>query len=133
MFALAVAAMICWIVVLIARPRTPLPGNEVQELVYSRLLGRQQVLMLFALLVTGMALLVFIVGLPQRMDPDLRAVRRTQAACLDARHKASDALDYGITSAAHCYELQPGGTWVQKVERPDGSWLVVGTVLAPSP
>lgn len=133
MLAFAIAALICWVVVLAARPRRPLPGNEVQELVYSRLLGRQQMLMLLALLATGVALLVFVVGLPQRMDPDLRAVRRTQAACLDARHKASDALDYGAAAGAHCYELQPGGTWVQKVERSDGSWFVVGTALAPPP
>jgi hypothetical protein len=41
-------ATTCWGCALLAIPRKPLPGNEVAELVYSRLLGRQQRLVLAA-------------------------------------------------------------------------------------
>ncbi len=131
--ALAAATLTCWLAVLVARPRTPLPNNEVQELVYARLLGRQQMLALLALIVTAISFLLIVATLPQRIDPDLRLVRHAKAACIEAQHVASDALDYGATVLPHCFELQAGGGWVAKAQRPDGSWQVIGTVSAPSP
>lgn len=38
MVTLATIALTCWLCTLIALPRKPLPNNEVQELVYTRLL-----------------------------------------------------------------------------------------------
>lgn len=131
MTALAVAAMICWVMVLVARPRKPLPGNEVQELVYSRLLGRQQMLMLLALFVTAVVLLLIVVTLPQRLDPDLRTVRQAREACVEAQHAASEAEDRGGVTQAHCYALQPGGTWAEEAEESNGTWLLVATLASP--
>ncbi len=131
MTALAVACVICWVMVVAARPRKPLPDNEVQELVYSRLLGRQQTLALLAFFVTAIALLVIVVGLPRRLDPDLATVRQAREACVAARRAASDAADSGATNRAHCYEIQAGGAWAEKVERSDGTWLLVATLASP--
>lgn len=41
MFMFAAIPLMCWLCVLVAMPHKPLPNNEVQELVYARLLGRQ--------------------------------------------------------------------------------------------
>src|SRR5436305_781925 len=51
MLALATIPVTCWLCTLIATPRRPRLGDEVAELVYSRLLGRQQLLRLFAIVV----------------------------------------------------------------------------------
>ncbi len=40
MFAYAIIPLTCWACALLAAPRRPAFGNEVEELVYSRLLGR---------------------------------------------------------------------------------------------
>jgi hypothetical protein len=129
--ALAVAVLLCWVMVFAARPRRPLLGDEVQELVYSRLLGRQQMLTLLALFATAMMLLMVVISMPQRLDPDLRTVRQAREACTAARHAASDAADYGLERPAYCYELQPGGMWAERVERSDGTWLLVATLASP--
>jgi len=41
MLTLIAIPLTCWLCAFVAIPRKPLPGNEVQELVYARLLGRQ--------------------------------------------------------------------------------------------
>jgi hypothetical protein len=51
---MAAIAATCWACALLAVPRRPMPGNEVAELVYSRLLGRQQRLVLAASTATAM-------------------------------------------------------------------------------
>src|SRR5690242_12795065 len=62
--ALALIPLTCWLCALVAIPRRPLPGNEVQELVYARLLGRQQRLVLLALVVSLVVGFSFVVRLP---------------------------------------------------------------------
>ncbi|MDQ6748939.1 MAG: hypothetical protein M3010_12650 [Candidatus Dormibacteraeota bacterium] len=46
MATLIAVPLTCWLCVLIALPRRPLPGCEVQDLVYTWLLGRQRWLVL---------------------------------------------------------------------------------------
>ncbi len=64
----ATAALTCWLCSLIAAPRKPRLGNEAAELVYARLLGRQQVLMCCATVVTAMALLTFVATMPRQVE-----------------------------------------------------------------
>ena len=82
MLTLVAIPLALWFAALVATPRRPLPGNAVEELVYARLLGRQQRLVLLATLVSGLALLLAIALLPQRVDPDLRGLRASQAECI---------------------------------------------------
>jgi len=131
MFAYAAIPLTCWLCALLATPRKPRVGNEVEELVYSRLLGRQQMVALLALLVTAAAVLAIVVTLPQRLDPDLNTVRQAHAACVEARQVESSARDGGATVLPHCLALQPGGTWAEQMERADGSWLLVATLASP--
>ncbi len=131
MFAYAAIPLTCWICALLATPRKPRIGNEVEELVYSRLLGRRELLALLAFFVTAITLLVIVTRLPQRLDPDLNTVRQAHAACVEARQVASSTADGGATVLPHCLALQPGGTWVEQMERADGSWLVVATLASP--
>jgi hypothetical protein len=100
MIALALACLTCWVMVLAARPRRPLPGHEVQELVYSRLLGRQQTLVLVATVVSGIALVGFVVTASQRATADLRAARQVPALCASERD-----------STATCATAGPGEQW----------------------
>jgi hypothetical protein len=117
MVALVMIPLPCWLYAWLARPGRPIAGCEVQELVYSRLLGRQQRLALLALMVTGMMLLSLVAMLPQRIDATLQAVRGAHADCSD--------------SVTECYELQAGGVWIRQTRQADGSWQPIATVAAP--
>lgn len=121
MFAYAAIPVTCWLAAFIATPRTPLPGNEVEELVYARLLGRQQRLRLLALVATMFLFLVFVLALPQRVDPDLRDVREAARIC-----------NYPSVGFPTCYRPQPGGVWARE-EWVDGNWVVAGTVTTLPP
>lgn len=70
MLTLVAVPITCWICALIVRPRRPLPGNEVQELVHSRLCGKQQRLILLALMATITVLLLFLITASARVRPD---------------------------------------------------------------
>lgn len=131
MLAYAAIPLTCWLCALLAAPRKPLPGNAMQELIYSRLLGRQEGLHVLAILVTAVALIVAVLSLPQRPDTDLYTIRQARAACIEAQHAASDAADYGVIIRVRCYALQPGGEWAEGLEKSDGSWLIVGTLPSP--
>ncbi len=78
MLATVAIPLTCWLCVLIVTPHKPRSGNEVQELVYTRLLGRQHVLLCVATLVTVWALLVGVIAMPLRINVDLE---RFRAAC----------------------------------------------------
>lgn len=124
MIALLSIAGTCWLCALLAVPRTPLPGNDVAELVYRRLLGRQQPLLLLALFSTVIALVSPVATLPTRIDPDLLALRGARASCT-----------YPLTGGPICPVLEPGGVWVQAQAQADGSWRVLpaGTVPGRNP
>jgi hypothetical protein len=81
MLMLAAIPITCWLCALIAKPRRPSPGNEVQEFVYSRLLGRHQQLSLLVLIVTAGAFLIFVLSLSPQADPTLNALRDPHRRC----------------------------------------------------
>ncbi len=58
MVTLTLLPLTCWVCVLVAIPRAPRPGDEVQELVYRRLVGRHDLLLICAIAITLAALLV---------------------------------------------------------------------------
>jgi hypothetical protein len=119
MWSLIAIALTCWVCTLVAAPRRPLPGNEVEELVYARLLGRQQRLLLLALLVTVVAVLAFVVTFPQQINADQQA--------LPARRVCTQP-SVGFPT---CYEQQANGMWARQEMQSDGTWLTVATVTAP--
>jgi hypothetical protein len=116
MVALMAIPITCWLCALIARPGKPLVGNEVQELVYGRLFGRQQRLVLLALVVTGVMLLSLVITLPQRIDRDLESVRGEHAKCAAqmVKDETDSGRDWAASATARCYELGAGGVWVEE-------------------
>jgi hypothetical protein len=68
MHAMILVTLTCWACVLIASPRKPRVGDEAAELVYRRLLGRQQRLALLAFVATTALLLTVVLSLPQRVN-----------------------------------------------------------------
>lgn len=61
-----VVPLTCWLCALIATPARPRTGDEVQELVYRHLVGRQQRLALLACACTVLALFLLFVALTQQ-------------------------------------------------------------------
>lgn len=120
MVTLAAIALTCWLCSLIALPRKPVAGNEAQELVYVRLLGRQQTLMLLALVVTAGALLSLVVAIrPGRVDPGYEALRRPNASCIQ------DAYTPGS-----CATPQAGRRAIREIQD-DGRAAIVATAFVP--
>lgn len=120
MATLAAIACTCWLCSLIALPRKPAAGIEAQELVYVRLLGRQQILLLLALIVTAGAVLSLIIAIrPGRIDPNLDALRRPNASCI------RDAYDPGT-----CAAPQAGTRAIREIQD-DGRAAIVATVSVP--
>lgn len=119
MVTLAAVALTCWLCSLIALPRKPLPNNEVQELVYGRLLGRQHFLMLLALVATVAAFLTLVtLARPSHRDLEFAMERQSDAACVQQPYDPSI-----------CAIAQPGTRIVQEA-RSDGTWIVVATFPA---
>ncbi len=133
MVALATIPLTCWLCAWLARPRKPLRGNEVQELVYGRLLGRQQCLIVLALLLTGGMLLCMIGTLPQRADNTLQAVRGAHAECVAqmGRDETDSGRDETASATVQCYELEAGGGWVEKEYRRGSGWRTIASVTVP--
>jgi hypothetical protein len=118
MTTLAFLIPVCWTFALLATPRTPRRGNEVAELVYTRLLGRQHLLVGVAAIVTAATVLGLVVTLPQRIDPTFAENRQLKAYC--------------AAGAARCYHLEPDGWWLEAARQSEGQWVVVGRVAAPA-
>jgi hypothetical protein len=120
MLTLTLIPLTCWLCALLAIPGKLCLANEVEELVYARLLGRQQRLVLLACAVTVVTLLDLVLSLPQRIDPILDAARHPPPVC-----------DYpsGI-EAPTCYTRQRDGTWVAEALQDDGTRRRVGVVTA---
>lgn len=117
----AAIPLTCWLCALVAMPRKPLLNNEVQELVYSRLLGRQQRLALLAFIVTAAAFMIFVAGLSQRAGANEKSVAGGQQICSSAP-----------TPLSRCYTRQPDGQWKDEQVQADGSWRVIGFVSHPA-
>ncbi len=103
MFAYAVIPLTCWACALLAAPRRPAFGNEEDELVYSRLLGRQELLRLLAIVATGVAFFAFVLALPSH-------------AARDAGYSRAGGHYCTVDGAAfpRCYSRRSDGTWVQE-------------------
>jgi hypothetical protein len=157
MFICIAIAMTCWFCTLVALPRKPLPGNEVEELVYSRLLGRQQRVALVAVIASGVALLGVMITLPEHAGSD--APLPTEQACWIAaladqpvcgawqplatqgvqpvQRKASPAMSTGticttaLAMRPTCYTPQPSGGWQVAEMETDGRWRLLGTQAHP--
>ena len=86
MEAFALVPFACWLCVLVATLHRPYQGNEVAELVYVRLLGRQQLLMTFAA-VTDLVLLAGVLSLPAQVNRDLHRFREPCEPLADAREQ----------------------------------------------
>jgi hypothetical protein len=87
MHVMIVVTLTCWACTLVAIPRKPRVGDETAELVYHRLLGRQQRLALLAFVATGALILTVVLSLPLRVDktPDSApvSVLHTTGHCND--------------------------------------------------
>src|SRR5262249_48411337 len=109
MWNLIAIPLTCWVCALVALPRKPHPGTDIEDLVYARLLGRQQRLFLLALLASVVVLLTVIVHLPSRvLRDDASAPQAQQAIC------ESSAAGPGV-----CWVGQPGGVWAVERPQPD--------------
>lgn len=87
-------AVTLWVAALVASPRRPLMGNEVQELVYVRLLGRQQLLVFVATAATAALALALVLSLPARVHADL-ARGRTRCETLTSTRKPCYVYENG--------------------------------------
>jgi hypothetical protein len=74
---IATVAITCWLCTFISIPRKPRFGNEVAELVYAHLLGRQLRLALLAGVLSAVLLLAVILSLPQHVATDGHAAPTT--------------------------------------------------------
>jgi hypothetical protein len=118
MVTLTAVALTCWFCALLALPRKPRLNDEVQELVYARLLGRQQVLMLVALVATAGAFFAFVaLTQPNRGDFDFNGVRYPDAVCI------AGTYDPGPCAA-------PDADTVIREIQDDGKPAIVATVPA---
>jgi len=123
-------ALTGWLCVLVVIPRKPLPNNEVQELVYSRLLGRHQRLTMLAAGMTIVMAITFVImhtpaSLPQTNDV-LLSPSATNAHQLAIVPTCTGLDDSGTVPT--CYTPQPGGTWLAEQKDWEGTWQRVGTV-----
>jgi hypothetical protein len=105
-----------WLAVLVATPRRPLPDNEVAELVYGRLLGRYQRLVLLAGAATVAAVFVLLVALAHHAGAT--DAERADYLCADAPG-----------APPTCYRQLVGG-WQEEQLQTDGTWWVMRTGLA---
>lgn len=83
MLAYVAIPITCWLCALVAIPRKPRVGNEIAELVYVRLLGRQQRLLLLAAAVTAITLLTLVAMMPAKLDPERSRVIPVDHVCVD--------------------------------------------------
>lgn len=112
-----------WLAAFVAMPRQPLPHNEVQELVYARLLGRQNRAILLAIIVTALGFFALVLSVPSNPAAHPNGASPRRQICFDR----------GI-SPPTCYTPQPGGAWVAEELQSDGTWRVVGmSYSAPHP
>ncbi|MCA1669232.1 MAG: hypothetical protein LC793_17935 [Thermomicrobia bacterium] len=122
----------CWLCLAIVTPRKPQWGNEVEELVYTRLLGRQHLLFGITAVMTAALVLALVVTLPKRMTPGMSAPPSTPTQQIVSDPGTPPLLSaYCDATAARspvCYFPQPEHDLEFKAERQaNGIWQVVGT------
>jgi hypothetical protein len=112
-----------WVAAFIAMPHKPLPNNEVEELVYTRLLGRHHRVFILAMVGTVLGLLVLLLSMASNAPTSAHPTPSRQQVCFNT----------GV-SPPMCYTPQPGGAWLEEVLQADGTWRVVGvSYTAPQP
>jgi hypothetical protein len=121
LLACVLAAMTCWLCVLVVRPRRIRLAGDEEARRYIDLLGRQRRLIVLAMICTAMAVFALLM-IPTEISPVLSDLRRARAACGEQRSSYDPTV---------CYALQPGGIWVIEEYAPDGSRRTVATVRQP--
>ncbi len=114
MFTVVAIPLTCWICALLAIPRRARFGNEIEELVYSRLLGGQHRITLLALLVTAVAFVAFVIAIPPAVQSGRGTVSGASRVCADA--------DSVSEFRPICYDRRPGGTRVPDPMAPASAW-----------
>jgi hypothetical protein len=104
-----------WIAAFITMPHKPLPNNEVEELVYARLLGRQQRVLFLAIIVTVLGFFALVLSLPSSLAAHGKSDAPRQQVCFNISG-----------SPPTCYTPQPGGDWLEEEWQANGTWRVIG-------
>lgn len=104
-----------WLAAFIAMPGKPLPHNEVQELVYARLLGRQHRALLLAIIMTAVGFFTLVLSMPSSPAARPNSIPSRQQVCFD-----------GSVMPPTCYTPQPEGAWVAEELQTNGTWRVTG-------
>lgn len=108
MLVLVAIAITSWCCTLIAAPRRPLPGNEVQELIYARLLGRQQRIALAALVMTATVFLALLATVPARLRDETGGAERLQI-CYDTQVRCCTCSPPFVDGAWSVEQVQSDG------------------------
>lgn len=143
--ALAVLPTVCWLWVLIASPRTTLPGSSLDALVRERLRAHQQRLATVAFSMSLCSLLAMVLALPSGINADAAELRQIHggirsATMPDTRDTRGCFATWLV--APVCWRLQPDGswavegqlddgTWAKGAPLEDGTWRVAGLAVAP--
>jgi hypothetical protein len=117
---LATIAITCWLCAGIATPHRARLGNEAEELVYVRLLGRQQRLVLLALLTTAATLFAVVATASQGAQAAGGAMAPRDGTCSQ------------VAPVIATCPTAPAGTILVREIQDDGRSAVVATVAAPS-
>jgi hypothetical protein len=141
---LIAVTLACWLCALLATPRRPLAGSEVQELVYSRLLGRHQRLVLLACAATVLAGFVFFATLAQHAGASANGATVAGEEC-NVAPTPTDAGGVGgpyttvageggsvAPTGTTCYRALASGEWVAEQVQADGTRRTVATWLPDS-
>lgn len=140
-----IVAATCWLWALVASPGAPLPGCPLDAVVRDRLRDHQRRLVAAAVWMSMLALVALVLARPTGVDADAEAMRQAHAGPRTA--PLADADDgWGCFAtfvvAPICWRVQPDGSWavegqlddgwwVKGEPLADGSWRVVGMVVAP--
>jgi hypothetical protein len=134
MFAYVAIPLTCWVCTCIAIPRKPRPGNEVEELVYARLLGRQHRLVLIALAATAVVFFALITtAIQPAAQPTSAAKGNPVALSSDREGAVPNCMATPTSGIPTCYELQADGTWLVVQRQGSGKARVVATTVALPP
>jgi hypothetical protein len=136
MYAFIAIPILCWLCVLLARPRRPRAGDEAGELAYVRALGRRQWLAFAAIALTVAALVA--VGVLSRgvgnRETEPVSMAESRLTTPDARLPTPQAAPPYCVGPANgppiCFRVERDGTWT-RMELRDGQWVPAASVMRP--
>jgi hypothetical protein len=114
-------ALTCWLCAFVASPRKPLPGTEVQELVYVRLLGRWERVVLLAVVMTIVAFASIVAAVPERAGAEIRRLVPPSAVCTQLMEEMDP-----------CLTIAPGTRAVGEIQD-NGKAAIVSTYVPSGP